>query len=120
MPTPTPTRIATSFAMEAETHFQAGNLDAAIASYQQAIRSTRRTAACMPNLARILTYSTESHTTDKEKQERLEQAMAAAKQATELSPDDSTAFAVHAFTLDWYASFLSVHPPEDRRAPRNC
>ena len=35
-PTPTPTRTLDSYAMEAETHFQAGNIEAAIAAYQLA------------------------------------------------------------------------------------
>jgi len=107
MPTPTPTRVATSFEMEAETHFLAGNLDAAVASYEQAISVNSQNGRLYANLARILTYSTESLTTEVAKQERFNQALQAAERAVELSPDDSTAFAVRAFALDWYASFTN-------------
>ncbi|MBE0697765.1 MAG: tetratricopeptide repeat protein, partial [Anaerolineaceae bacterium] len=55
----------------------------------------------------ILTYSTETQTTDKEKEARFILAMEAADQATKIAPDDSTTHAVRAFTLDWYAGFTS-------------
>src|SRR5512138_693063 len=106
LPTPTPTRIANSFAQEAETHFQAGALDAAIASYKDAIKVDPKNGRMYAELARILTYSTESLSTNTEKQARFDEALQASKQAVDLSPDDSTAFAIRAFTLDRYASFL--------------
>lgn len=106
LPTPTPTRVAGSYAREAETHFAAGNLDAAIASYEQAISIDPDNGRLYAELARILTYSTESQTTDREKQERFEQAMAYADKAVELSPEDSTSLALRAFTMDWYASYI--------------
>ncbi len=105
LPTPTPTRIAGSFALEADTHFQAGNLDAAIQSYQDAINVDPQNGRLYAELARILTYSTESQTTDIAKQDRFELALKAANQAVVLSPDDSTAYAILGFTKDWYASF---------------
>lgn len=105
MPTTTPTRIAGSYAMEAQAHFQAGNLDAAIASYQQAIATDPNNGRLYAELARILTYSTGMQTTSKEKQERFQQALEAAEKAVTLAPDDSTVFAVQGFTLDWYAGF---------------
>src|SRR5512146_2639992 len=74
LPTPTPTRIAGSFSQEAETHFQAGNLDAAIASYHEAINTNPNNGLLYAELARILTYSTESQTTDQEKEDRFKQA----------------------------------------------
>jgi tetratricopeptide (TPR) repeat protein len=107
LPTSTPTRIPISYASEAETHFQAGNLDAAIASYQEAITIDPQNGRLYAELARILTYSTESQTTDKEKETRFKQALEAADQAAKVAPDDSTAHAVRAFTLDWYAGFTS-------------
>ena len=58
-------------------------------------------------LAHILTYSTETQTTDREKEERFKLALEAADKAVEVAPDDSTAHAVRAFTLDWYAGFLT-------------
>ncbi len=106
-PTPTPTRIASSYAREAEAHFQAGSLDAAIASYQQAINIDPQNGRLYAELARILTYSTESQTTAREKEDRFKQAYEAAQNAVELAPDDSTTYAVLAFTLDWYSGFTT-------------
>lgn len=104
-PTPTPSRVPYSYAQEAETHFLAGNLDKAIASYQQAIRIDPSNGRLYAEMARILTYSTETQTTAMEKESRFNQALEASQKAIELSPDDSTAWAIRAFTLDWYASF---------------
>lgn len=104
-PTPTPTRVASSYAREAETHFQAGNLDAAIASYQQAIAVDPQNGLLHAELARILTYSTEVQTTDREKQARYDLALEAAERAAEYAPDNSTVHAIRSFTLDWYSGF---------------
>lgn len=106
-PTPTPTRIPQSFAMEAETHFQAGDLDAAIASYQDAISASPENGRLYAEMARILTYSTETQITVPAKQARYNQALEASEKAIALAPDDSTAFAVRAFVLDWYAGFTA-------------
>jgi len=107
LPTPTPTRIAGSFAREAETHFQAGNLDAAIASYQEAISIDPENGRLYAELARILTYSTEMQTTAREKEERFKMALEAAEKAVEMAPEDSTAYAVLSFTLNWYSGFTT-------------
>ncbi len=106
MPTPTPTRVALSFANEAETHYKAGNLDAAIASYQEAISVDPENGRLYAEMAMIMTYSTQLKSTEREKQARFDQAIEAAEQAVLLSPDDSTAHAVRAFALDWYAGFV--------------
>ncbi|HZW02462.1 MAG TPA: hypothetical protein VFF68_00940, partial [Anaerolineaceae bacterium] len=37
-PTPTPTRIPYSYALEADTRFRSGDLDGAISAYEEAIR----------------------------------------------------------------------------------
>lgn len=115
LPTSTPTRIASSYSMEAETHFQAGNLDAAIASYQEAITINPNNGRLYAELARILTYSTESQITDKEKQARFDLALEAADKAIQLAPEDSTAFAVHAFVLDWNAGFVRYIQGDEAR-----
>jgi tetratricopeptide (TPR) repeat protein len=107
LPTPTPTRVSVSYASEADAHFQAGNLDAAISSYQQALTIDPQNGRLYAELARILTYSTETQTTDREKEDRFKQALEAADQAVAVAPDDSTAHAVRAFTLDWYAGFTT-------------
>jgi tetratricopeptide (TPR) repeat protein len=105
LPTSTPTRIPRSFALEAETHFQAGDLDAAIASYQDAIAIDPENGLLYAELARILTYSTQSQTTADEKVQRYKLALEAAERAVEVAPEDSTAHAVRAFALDWYSDF---------------
>jgi tetratricopeptide (TPR) repeat protein len=117
-PTPTPTRVAYSYAQEAETHFRAGSLDAAIASYQEAIRIDPTNGRLYAEMARILTYSTESQSTEVEKQVRFDQAMEATQKAVELAPDDSTAWAVRAFTLDWYASFVKYILKEEKQGEK--
>jgi tetratricopeptide (TPR) repeat protein len=105
LPTPTPTRIPRSYALEAETHFQAGDLDAAIASYQQAITIQPDNGRLQAELARILTYSTQAQTTAREKQERYELAVESARQAVANDPEDSMAYASLAFALNWYSDF---------------
>lgn len=107
LPTSTPTRMPVSYAAEAEAHFQAGDLDSAIASYEQAIAIDPQNGRLYAELARILTYSTETQTTDREKEERFLLALEAANQAVAVAPDDSTTHAIRAFTLDWYAGFLT-------------
>jgi tetratricopeptide (TPR) repeat protein len=109
-PTPTPTRVVTSYIQEAEAYFQAGKLDDpnsendAIGSYQEALKVDPKNAQVMADLARILAYSTRSLSTDQERLARLEQARDLVRQATEIAPDDSTILALKAFVLDWNAS----------------
>ena len=51
VPTPTPTRTVNSFVIEAETHFQAGNLEKSIESYQKALILEPNNADVMRELA---------------------------------------------------------------------
>lgn len=104
-PTPTPTRVPESYSQEAQTHFLAGNLDAAIESYRLAIESSPENGLLKAELARILTYSTAAQTTDAEKQRRYEEALEVARQGVIDSPDASATHAALAFTLDWYSDF---------------
>ncbi len=102
-PTPTPTRVAQSYALEAESYFNAGNLDAAIQSYGDAVRVDPNNGAVWAKLARIQVYSSSLLTTDAERRQRLQEALESANQAVAVSPDDSTAHAVRAFVLNWNA-----------------
>jgi tetratricopeptide (TPR) repeat protein len=102
--TPTPTRAADSYALEGDANFTAGNLDAAILAYQDALRVDPSNAATWAKLARIQTYSSAFVFTNELKKERLLTALESARKAVELAPDDSTAHAILAFALDWNAN----------------
>jgi tetratricopeptide (TPR) repeat protein len=103
-PTPIPTRMPSSYAMEGETHFIAGDLNKAIAAYQNAIQFEPQNYQLWSELARIRAYSSASMTTDAEQHQRLQEALDAATKATDIAPDDSTAHAIRAFVLDWLAN----------------
>jgi len=111
--TPTPTRVAQSYAMEGDTYFSAGNLDAAIQSYGDAARVDPNNGAIWSELARIQTYSSALLTTDAERNQRLGEALESANQAVAVAPDDSTAHAVRSFVLDWNASQAFVEGRSD-------
>ena len=104
LPTAVPTRSAESFALEGETHFFAGNLDAAIAAFQQAVALAPDDAALWSEMARIQVYSSTLQITDEEKANRLAEALASIDRAIAVAPDDSTSHAVRAFVLSWYSS----------------
>lgn len=104
LPTPTPTRTSDSYALEGDAQFTAGQLDAAIKAYQEAVRVDPNNAGIWIKLARIQTYSTRLLVTDDATRARLAEALASAEKAVELAPDDSMALAIHAFVLDWNAN----------------
>ncbi len=127
-PTPTPTRIAESFFLEAQAYFDAGKLDDpsnelpgpgvpvvndSIDAYKAALQTDQTNAQAWSDLARIQAYSSSMLRNDQEKLDRLEEAKSSADKAVELAPDDSTVRAVRAFVLDWYA-FASLMPQERR------
>lgn len=108
MPTPTPTRTTNSFIVEGQTHFNAGNLEAAIAAYKKATALDPDAAELWTELARIQTYSSALMTTDAERSERLQEALESIDRAKELAPTDSQVLAVRAFVLDWNSNPLLV------------
>ncbi|MFZ5912240.1 MAG: tetratricopeptide repeat protein [Chloroflexota bacterium] len=107
-PTPTPTRTIDSFVLEGDSHFTAGDMDAAILAYQQGARVDPNNAEVWAKLARIQTYSSALLTTDDAQRARLGEALESATRATEVAPDDSLAHAIRAFALDWNANPLLV------------
>ena len=107
LPTPTPTRFATSYTLEGDAHFTAGQLDAAITAYREAARVDPNNAEVWAQLSRIQTYSTALLVKQDEILLRLDEAIASAEKAVELNPDSSYAHAVQAFALNWKASYTA-------------
>ena len=130
-PTPTPTRVAESYFLEAQAYFDAGVLDNpstptaaagepagpvindAIDAYKAALSADPGNAKAWSDLARIQVYSSNMLRNDTERLARLEEAMASADRSVELVPDESSYRAVRAFVLDWYA-FNPLVDPEKR------
>jgi tetratricopeptide (TPR) repeat protein len=111
-PTATPTRAPESYLLEGQADFKAGKLNAAILSYQEALKVNPNDARTWAELARIQTYSSSFLITNDEKKARLGQALDSATKAVELAPEDSTARAIRAFTLDWNAN-SNFHTTEE-------
>ncbi len=112
-PTPTPTRSPASWAAEAQAHFEAGDLEAAIEAYRQAVQVAPNQAELWAQMARVQTYSALLLTTDQERYERLREAVESATRATEVDDESSFAHAVRAFALDWLAT-AALTTPEER------
>lgn len=108
LPTPTPTRTTNSFVIEGQTHFAAGNLDAAIAAFQKATEFEPNDPELFTELARIQTYSSALLTTDAERSQRLTEALESIDRAKELAPTNSQVLAVRAFVLDWNSNPILV------------
>jgi len=106
--TPTPTRTTDSYVIEGETHFAAGDLDAAIEAFEKATELNPDNPELFTELARILTYSSGLMTTDAERIERLNAALDAIDRAKELARNNSEVLAVRAFVLDWNSNTLLV------------
>lgn len=102
--TPLPTRSVDSYLMEGDAYFSAGNVNKAIASYQEAGRANPNDAKLWAELARIQTYSSAFLITNPEKKARLLEALDSANKAVELAPEDPTIRAIRAFVLDWNAN----------------
>jgi tetratricopeptide (TPR) repeat protein len=120
-PTPTPTRSPQSYIMAAQAYFAAGKLDDptsnqdAIGAYQQALQIDPNNSQIWAEQARIQTYSSTALSTDQQRLDRLQEALASVEKAVELTPDDSTVSAIHAFVLDWNAS-SNLISAEDRES----
>ena len=101
--TPTPTRNTTSYLMEAEAFYAAGNLTAAIDSYQDAINHNPDNGQALAELARLQTYYSSIVTTN-QKTALLEQAKANIDLAVEIDPENSDVYAIKALVYDWYTA----------------
>jgi len=125
-PTATPTRTLSSLEQEARTYFELGKLDCrseitrdcAIWAYQEAIRLDPDNPLLYLELARVQAYSSMMLSTDEEQLARMQEALENVDQAVDLAPEDSSALAIRAFVLDWYAT-KSLVPENERRAMLN-
>ncbi len=103
-PTPTPTRFASSYALEGDAQFTAGKLDDSIIAYREAAKVDPNNALILAQLARIQIYSSAMLVKDETIKTRLEEGLNSAEQAVALAPDNSFVHAVYAFALDWNAN----------------
>lgn len=128
-PTPTPTRMAESYIMEAQAYFDAGKLydpsnevtgadtqpiNDAIDAYKAALEQDPENAQAWAELARIQAYSSSLLRNDNERRARLDEARDSANQAVELAPDESTYHAIRAFVLDWLAFNPTISSDESQ------
>jgi tetratricopeptide (TPR) repeat protein len=116
LPTPTPTRTASSFALEGEAQFQAGNIDGSIEAYQKAVEIEPGNARAWAELARVQTYSSSLLSTDQERFERMQEARQSIDQAVAANPDDAYAHAIRSLVLDWYAASSLLSDTERQTA----
>ena len=117
IPTPTPTRTVNSFVIEGDTHFQAGSLEKAIDSYRQALVLEPDNPQIRASMATIMVYSSYTMTTDLERLDRLNEALAVIDLAKEQYPNDSDVLAVRANVLSSLAN--SNLPDEQQEEYRN-
>jgi len=113
LPTPTATRSATSYREEGTAFFEAGNLDAAISAYQDALAVNPSDYVGWTELARIQTYSASLLTQDR-RRTRMAEARESIDTAIALAPQDSMANAVKAFVYNWSGS--SANNAAERQA----
>ncbi len=92
-PTAAPTRVASTYAEEAEAQFAAGNLKAAIAAYQQARVADPKNLEYAVAQARIQVYA-----------EDYAGALKTAEDALLISPNNAKSRAIYAWALDWNVS----------------
>ncbi len=118
--TATPTRSVDSYALEGDAQFTAGNIDAAITAYREAVRVDPANAQIWANLARVQTYSSALLTTDPARLARLTDALGSIDEAARLAPDDSTVHAIRAFVLDWNANASLVCTAEELAVAPTC
>ncbi|HUF36933.1 MAG TPA: tetratricopeptide repeat protein [Anaerolineales bacterium] len=103
-PTPTSTRSITSYVQEGQAFFEAGNLDAAVLAFEDAIAVEPDNDHLVAELAQMLVYSSALQTSDAQRAERLQRALEIINEAAESSPRDSYVQAIKVFVLNWNAN----------------
>lgn len=96
-PTPTPTRSAQSYVVEAEAYYGQGQLDEAIAAYQQAAAITPDDAMAHVRLAQFLIL-----------RRRTAEAVHQAQQSVLLEPSNPQALAALCRALDWDGQYAEA------------
>lgn len=94
-PTPTATRTARSYVVEAESLVEARNLPGAIDAFIQAVSLEPENVDVLLRLSRLLTL-----------RGRTEEGVRYAERAAQLRPQDAAAQAALAMALDWHGSRL--------------
>jgi tetratricopeptide (TPR) repeat protein len=95
--TPTPTRTPDSYVAEAEAYYGQGQIDAAIAAYEQAVAVDPELASARLKLAQLLTL-----------RQKTAQAVHQAQQAVMLEPSDPLALGALCQALDWHGSYAEA------------
>ena len=106
-PTPTATRTARSYVVEAQSLVEAGRLKESIDAYIQAISLDPNNVDVLIAMSRLMALSG-----------RTEEAVRRAERAAQLAPQRAEAQAALAMALDWYAAWLELHG-RDTEAQRN-
>lgn len=94
VPTPTATRSPAAYGEQAQAQFSAGQLKAAIASYQSATELEPKRADYWIQLSRVQVYAGQA-----------EDGVESAETAILIDPQNSTAHAVYALALDWVEKY---------------
>jgi len=110
--TPTPTRSANSYQLEAQALVGAGNLGGAISAYKEALEFDPENVAALTELARMQVYYSRLLTPNLGYEQLLE-ANQNIQLAVEIDPEDSDAHAIRSLVLDWLATNAST-PFEER------
>ena len=97
-PTPTATRTARSYVVEAESLADAGKIKGAIDAYVQAISLDPANVDALIALARLMALAG-----------RTDEALRRAERAAQLAPQNAVARAALAMALDWHAAWLQEH-----------
>lgn len=100
-PTPTATRTARSYVVEAESLYEANRQPDAIAAYIQAVSLEPESVPTLLNLSRLLTL-----------RGRTEEGVRYAERAASLAPQDVKAVAALAMAYDWHAARLMLRGRE--------
>jgi tetratricopeptide (TPR) repeat protein len=114
LPTPLPTRTSNSYLLEGQAFFMAGNLDAAIEAYKEAVAIDPENVEILSELARVQVYSSKI-LTPQDSHTRLTEARETIEQAVSLDDRNSLVQAIRALVYDWSAfdSTISLEEYEE-------